>query len=151
KIQTMDNLPATIMQGVSVPISQVSAAGVNTVFVDAVLRLEVRPKVTNEGTVMLSVNITNNQPDFANTGARGDPTILRKEAKTNLLIKDGDTAVVGGIYIRQTGWNYKKVPFLAEIPVLGWLFKEKNETEDRTELLIFITPRILNRARAISQ
>jgi type IV pilus assembly protein PilQ len=151
KVQTMDNVPATILQGTSIPISQVSAAGVNTVFVDAVLRLEVTPKVTNEGTIMLRMQLTNNQPDFTNTGARGDPTILKKEAKTTLLIKDGDTAVVGGIYVRSTGWQVRKVPWLAEIPVIGWFFKSRQDTDDRSELLIFITPRILNRARSIGQ
>jgi type IV pilus assembly protein PilQ len=151
KIQTMDNVPASISQGVSIPISQVSAAGVNTIFVDAVLRLQVRPKVTNEGTIMLDIDVTNNQPDFTNTGARGDPTILKKEAKTHMLIKDGDTAVLGGIYVRSNGWQYRKVPYLAEIPIIGWFFKERRDNDDRSELLIFITPRILNRARSIGQ
>src|SRR5262249_5515045 len=100
KIQTMDNRVANILQGTSIPISQVSAAGVNTVFQDAIMKLEVKPKVTNEGTIMLELMLTRNEPDFSNTGARGDPTILKKEAKTVLLIKDGDTAVVGGIYVR---------------------------------------------------
>jgi len=151
KIQTMDNVSAFIMQGTGIPISQVSAAGVNTQFIDAVMRLEVKPKVTNEGTVMLTINLQRNEPDFANTGARGDPTILKKEARTTLLVRDGDTAVVGGIFVRSSGWSLKKVPWLAEIPVLGWFFKEKNETDERSELLIFITPRILNRARSIGQ
>jgi type IV pilus assembly protein PilQ len=151
KIQTMDNVAAYIMQGTSIPISQVSAAGVNTVFIDAVLSLEVRPKVTNEGTVMMDITLHNNQPDFTNTGARGDPTILKKEAKTNMLIKDGDTAVLGGIYIRSSGWQYRKVPFISEIPIIGWFFKARSDNDDRSELLIFITPRILNRARSIGQ
>ena len=144
-------MPASISQGVSIPISQVSAAGVNTVFVDAVLRLEVRPKVTNEGTVMLELTVTNNQPDFTNTGARGDPSILKKEARTVMLIKDGDTAVLGGIFVRTNGWQYRKVPWLAEIPIIGWFFKERRDNDDRSEMLIFVTPRILNRARSIGQ
>jgi type IV pilus assembly protein PilQ len=151
KIQTMDNVPATISQGVSIPISQVSAAGVNTVFIDALLKLEVRPKVTNEGTVMLDISLTNNAADFTLTGARGDPSITKKEAKSTMLIKDGDTAVVGGIYVRTTSWQLRKVPWLAEIPIIGWFFKERRDTDDRGEMLIFITPRILNRARAIGQ
>jgi type IV pilus assembly protein PilQ len=147
----MDNIEASITQGVAVPISVVSAAGVNTVFVDAKLDLTVKPHVTNEGTVMIMVNVTRNEPDFVNTGARGDPTILKKEAKTTMLIRDGDTAVIGGIYTRNSGLSYAKVPFFADIPVLGVMFRNRRENDDRTEFLVFITPRIANRARALGQ
>jgi type IV pilus assembly protein PilQ len=146
KIMTLDNIEASIEQGVSIPISQVSAAGVNTVFVDAKLNLTVKPHVTNEGSIVMNVNITRNEPDFVNVGARGDPTILKKQARTEMLVRDGDTAVIGGIYTRNTGLAYTKVPWFAEIPVIGWLFKNRRENDDRTELLIFITPRIVNRA-----
>ena len=126
-----------------------SAAGVNTVFFDASLRLEVKPKVTNEGTVMLTINMSRNEPDFANTGARGDPTILKKEAKTVMLVRDGDTAVIGGIYQRNSGLSYAKVPFLADLPILGFFFRNRRENDDRTEFLVFITPRIANRAELL--
>ena len=151
RITTMDNIEASIQQGVAIPISVVSAAGVNTVFVDAKLDLTVKPHVTNEGTVMIMVNVTRNEPDFVNTGARGDPTILKKEAKTTMLIRDGDTAVIGGIYTRNSGLSYAKVPFFADIPVLGVMFRNRRENDDRTEFLVFITPRIANRARALGQ
>jgi type IV pilus assembly protein PilQ len=151
KVQTMDNVQATIMQGTSIPYSQVSAAGVNTTFVDAILSLNVRPKVTNEGTVMMKVTLTRNEPDTSTTGSNGQPSISKKQADTTLLVKDGDTAVLGGIYVRSSGWSQHKVPWFAEIPVLGWFFKDKRENDDRSELLIFITPRILNRARSIGQ
>ncbi len=146
KITTLDNIEAAIEQGVAIPISVVSAAGTNTVFVDAKLNLTVKPHVTNEGSVIMNVQITRNEPDFVNTGARGDPTILKKQAKTEMLVRDGDTAVIGGIYTRNTGLSYAKVPWFADIPVIGWLFKNRRENDDRTELLIFITPRIVNRA-----
>jgi len=148
RISTMDNVQASIEQGVAIPISVVSAAGVQTVFVDAKLNLSVKPHVTNEGTVVLDVQVTRNEPDFANTGARGDPTILKKEAKTQMLVRDGDTAVIGGIYQRNSGVSYAKVPFLADIPVLGLLFRNRRENDDRTEFLVFITPRVVNRSRA---
>jgi type IV pilus assembly protein PilQ len=148
RISTMDNVQASIEQGVAIPISVVSAAGVQTVFVDAKLNLSVKPHVTNEGTVVLDVQVTRNEPDFANTGARGDPTILKKEAKTQMLVRDGDTAVIGGIYQRNSGVSYAKVPFFAEIPVLGLLFRSRRENDDRTEFLVFITPRVVNRSRA---
>ena len=146
KIMTLDNIEASIEQGVAIPISVVSAAGANTVFVDAKLNLTVKPHVTNEGSIVMNVNITRNEPDFVNVGARGDPTILKKQAKTEMLVRDGDTAVIGGIYTRNTGLAYTKVPWFADIPILGWLFKNRRENDDRTELLIFITPRIVNRA-----
>ena len=151
RITTMDNIEASIQQGVAIPISVVSAQGVQTVFVDAILDLTVKPHVTNEGTVMLNINIRRNEPDFVNTGARGDPTILKKEAKTSMLIRDGDTAVIGGIYTRNSGLNYAKVPLFADIPILGVMFRNRRENDDRTEFLVFITPRIANRARALGQ
>ena len=146
KIMTLDNIEASIEQGVAIPVSVVSAAGANTVFVNAVLNLTVKPHVTNEGSIVMNVHITRNEPDFVNVGARGDPTILKKEAKTEMLVRDGDTAVIGGIYTRNTGLSYSKVPWFADIPILGWLFKNRRENDDRTELLIFITPRIVNRS-----
>ena len=151
RISTLDNNEASIEQGVSIPISVVSAQGVQTVFVDAKLNLTVKPHVTNDGTVMMDIKVTRNEPDFVNTGARGDPTILKKEAQTKMLVRDGDTAVIGGIYQRNSGLNYAKVPFFADIPVLGVLFRNRRENDDRTEFLVFITPRIANRARALGQ
>lgn len=147
RVSTMDNVEASIEQGVAIPISQVSAQGVNTVFVDAKLNLTVKPHVTNEGTVILQLHVTRNEPDFVNTGARGDPTILKKEAKTVMLVRDGDTAVIGGIYQRNSGVSYKKIPFFADIPIVGFFFRNRSENDDRTEFLVFITPRIANRSR----
>lgn len=146
KVTTLDNVEATIEQGVSIPISVTSAAGANTVFVDAKLNMTVKPHVTNDSSVIMKITITRNEPDFVNTGARGDPTILKKQAKTEMLVRDGDTGVIGGIYTRNSGLSYTKVPWVADIPVIGWLFKNRRENDDRTELLIFITPRIVNRA-----
>jgi type IV pilus assembly protein PilQ len=151
RISTMDNVQASIEQGVAIPISVVSAQGVQTVFVDAKLNLTVKPHVTNEGTVILTVHVTRNEPDFVNTGARGDPTILKKEAKTVMLVRDGDTAVIGGIYQRNSGLNYSKVPFFADIPIVGFFFRSRRENDDRTEFLVFITPRIANRSRSLAQ
>ena len=146
KIMTLDNMEATIEQGVAIPISVVSAAGTNTVFIDAKLNLTVKPHVTNEGSVIMNVAIMRNEPDFAHLGARGDPTIIKKQAKTEMLVRDGDTAVIGGIFSRNASYNFAKVPWFSEIPVLGWLFKNHSEQDNRTEMLIFITPRIVNRA-----
>jgi type IV pilus assembly protein PilQ len=149
KIVTLDNTEAQIEQGVQIPISQVSAQGVNTRYVNATLGLRVTPHVTNEGAVLLEVQVQKNEADFVNTGARGDPTILTKSAQSQLLITDGDTAVIGGIYTRNQAVNRNKVPWFGDIPIIGWFFKNKTERDDRSEMLIFLTPRIVNRSTSI--
>jgi type IV pilus assembly protein PilQ len=151
KILTLDNKKAKIEQGTMIPYSQISAQGVQTAFQEAKLSLEVTPHVTADGSVLMKVKITRDEPDFNNTGARGDPTILKRQAETELLIDDARTAVIGGIYTRNYGKSYSQVPFLAKIPVLGWLFKKRTDTDRRTELLIFLTPRIVNRAESIGK
>ncbi len=147
KITVLNNERAEISQGVSIPVSVVSANGVQTQFVPADLALKVTPTVSQaDCAITLQLEITKNEADFGNTGARGDPSILRKEAKTKVLVADGATTVIGGIYTRNTGLNYAKVPFFADLPVLGWFFKTRSETDNRTEVLVFITPKITNRA-----
>ncbi|TMB28271.1 MAG: type IV pilus secretin PilQ [Deltaproteobacteria bacterium] len=146
---TLDNVQATIGQGVSIPYAQTSAAGVNTTFIEARLELAVTPHVTQEGSIQMSVRVTNNQPNPQLTGANGQPSISRREANTQVLVKDGDTTVIGGIYTRRNSEAFNEVPLLSKIPVLGWLFKKKAVTDDRTELLIFITPRIVNRSQSV--
>jgi len=147
KITVLNNREAKISQGVSIPISVVSAAGTNTQFVQADLALTVTPHVS-QGDCAIAMNlvVTKNEPDFVNVGARGDPTILRKEARTQMLVNDGETTVLGGIYTRNSGLAYKKVPFFGDLPVLGWLFKNRRENDDRTEILVFITPKVTNKA-----
>jgi type IV pilus assembly protein PilQ len=148
KIATLDNHKAKIGQGVSIPISVVSAAGVNTMFVEAKLELEVTPHITQEGSILMEIKVKKNEPDFSRTGARGDPTILKKEAETQVLVRDGDTTVIGGIYTKKTSDTFVGVPVLSRIPVLGWFFRNTKKNDERTELLIFITPRIVNRLRS---
>ncbi len=151
RILTLDNREATIAQGTLIPYSQVSAAGIQTAFQEAKLQLRVRPHVTADGSISLHVRVNRDEPDFNNTGARGDPTILRREAETDLLIQDGRTAVIGGIYTRNTGRNVEGVPLLGDIPILGALFQRRRQSDRRTELLIFITPRIVNRAESLGR
>ncbi|MHB8420103.1 MAG: type IV pilus secretin PilQ [Myxococcales bacterium] len=150
KVATLDNQEAAISQGLSIPFSQVSAAGVQTTFIEARLELKVTPHVTADGSILMKISATNNQPNSGITGANGQPSISRKEAKTQMLVKDGDTTVIGGIYTRQTGVAVNEVPFFGNIPILGWLFKHRADSDNRTELLIFITPRILNRQQVVS-
>jgi type IV pilus assembly protein PilQ len=149
RVVALDNVESSIGQGVSIPFSQVSAAGVNTTFIEAKLELRVTPHVTQEGSIQMKINATNNQPNPQLTGANGQPSISRREARTEVLVKDGDTTVIGGIYTRANSESWTEVPVLARIPVLGWLFKRKAISDQRTELLIFITPRIVNRNQSI--
>ena len=146
KVTVLNNRQAKISQGVSIPISVVSAAGTNTQFVQADLSLTVTPYVSQRDcAIAMDLLVQKNEPDFVNVGARGDPTILRKEARTYMLVADGETTVLGGIYTRNSGIAYKKIPLLGDIPVLGWLFKNRRENDDRTEILVFITPKITNK------
>ena len=99
----------------------------------------------------MSVKINRDEPDFNQTSARGDPTILKREAETELLVNDGHTAVIGGIYTRNTGRSIDQVPLLGDIPILGVLFQNRSSTDQRSELIIFITPRIVNRAESLGR
>jgi type IV pilus assembly protein PilQ len=144
-VSTIDNKEATIGQGLSIPFSQVSASGVNTVFIEAKLELKVTPHVSADGSVLMKIKVTNNAPNPQLTGANGQPSISKREAETETLVRDGETTVIGGIYTRQTATRSAEVPFLGKIPILGFFFRNNTEQDDHTELLIFITPRVLNR------
>ena len=150
KVLTLDNTTATISQGVQIPISVVSAQGVQTRFFDARLLLSTTPHITQDGNIAMKVRITKNEPDFSNRAADGNPSINTREAQTDLLLGDGETTVIGGIYTRSTSTAIKKVPILADLPFIGVLFRSTSDQDKRTELLIFITPRIVNRSTAIS-
>lgn len=151
RILTLDNRDARISQGTLIPFSQISAQGVQTTFQEAKLQLLVRPHVTADGSVSMHVKINRDEPDFNQTSARGDPTILKREAETDLLVMDGHTAVIGGIYTRNTGRNLDQVPFFGDIPILGVLFQRRRASDTRNELVIFLTPRIVNRAEALGK
>jgi type IV pilus assembly protein PilQ len=130
-------------------VAVVSAAGAQTTFVEANLQLTVTPSVTQDGNIILQLNISKSEPDFANTGAAGDPSIITRDAQTELMVGDGDTTVIGGIFAHTTATGTNKVPFLADIPILGFFFRDYSEDENRNELLIFVTPRIVNREAAL--
>jgi type IV pilus assembly protein PilQ len=147
KITVLNNSQAEISQGVAIPISVVSAQGTQTQFVNADLSLKVTPHVSQRDcSIQMEIEVAKNEPDFVNTGARGDPTILKKEAKTTMLIADGETTVIGGIYTRNSGKSISKVPLLGDIPILGFFFKRTQQNDERTEVLIFLTPKITNKA-----
>jgi type IV pilus assembly protein PilQ len=151
RIMVLDNRDARINQGTLIPYSQVSALGVQTTFQEAKLQLLVHPHVTAEGSIAMHVKITRDEPDFNQTAANGAPTILKREAETDLLVMDGHTAVIGGIYTRNTGRNLDQVPFFGDIPILGVLFQHRQANDQRGELIVFITPHIVNRSEALGR
>ncbi len=142
KIATQNNEKAEIEQGVRIPVVNTTATEINVEFVSASLRLIVTPQITAEGTVILDVEVENNTPDFVNRV--GDvPPINTQRAQTKVLINDGGTTVIGGIFSVNEGMSETGVPWFRKIPLFGWLFKSRNVTNQNRELLIFITPKIM--------
>lgn len=143
KVLTLENTPARIEQGVSIPFLSVSAAGTQTQFVDATLSLSVTPQVTNDNRILMEIVVTDNSPDPALTGAGGQPSIRRNEATTQVLASDGETIVIGGIFTRRMDETNNGLPWFSRLPLLGWLFQNNRTTDERRELIVFITPRII--------
>lgn len=141
KVVTVDNKEATIEQGTQIPYSTVSASGTNTQFVDATLRLKVTPHITPDGRVSMKVEAQNDSP--GETTPTGQLAINKKKATTEVLIQDGETAVIGGIMQVARSEGQSGLPWLSKIPVLGYLFRKDTNTARNRELLIFITPKIL--------
>jgi type IV pilus assembly protein PilQ len=113
-------------------------------YVNATLRLQVVPHVTAEGTIIMAVDISKREPQlaFVQQGAANAP-ISTKDATTQLIVRDGGTAVIGGIYKVTADRSETRVPGLANLPLIGHLFRNKSRSEENDELLIFITPRII--------
>jgi type IV pilus assembly protein PilQ len=140
----LDNQEARIKQGVALPYLTLNDNGVtSTEFKDAVLELEVTPKITPSNTIALEVKVTKNQKS-AQTGAGNEPGIDIREVETFLLIQSGVTAVIGGIYETQKTINIKRVPYFGTLPYLGYFFKNTKFEEQLTELLIFLTVTVLD-------
>jgi type IV pilus assembly protein PilQ len=142
KVVTLNNKAAKISQGQMIPYSTVSAEGTKTEFVEAALTLEVTPHITANGAVSMKIKATNNSAGSAATGVA--PPINKKEATTELLVQNGETTVIGGIYVDTDSVTDSGVPYLMDIPLLGWLFKSNNQKKSKSELLIFITPKIVS-------
>lgn len=142
KVLVLDNQKARIEQGTSVPFQTTSQQGTNTIFVSASLILEVTPHVTPDGSILMALTISNDEPDYAKVTDAGPP-IKKKEAKTNIMVKDGDTVVLGGIYISTNSDSVSGLPWLRNIPIFGWLFKQTSKANSNNELLLFLTPKIV--------
>ena len=147
RVVTADRSEATIKQGLQVPIttrSQSDAESTTTEFVDALLELRVTPEITPDNGVFLNLLVTRNEPDFTQVNADGNPAIATREVSTRVLVKTGETLVLGGAYESEKVENATKVPLLGDIPLLGRLFRRDSDQSSQRELLVFVTPKILS-------
>jgi len=142
RVQTQDNVSAEIQSGVQIPIQTRINFTTTVSYVDATLRLSVTPQITEAGTVIMEIAVQKNDVGSTAAGAPG-PSINTNQARTRLMVRDGGTAVIGGIYQTTDINNQSRLPFLYKIPILGSLFKTHDINLTRQELLIFITPRIV--------
>ncbi len=150
KLATLTNTPAHIKQGELIPYETTSQAGTQVQFIDAVLMLEVTPQVTPDGSIKMTVKVTRDSRGTFRSPSMQVPSIDKREAKTEVLVKDGETLVIGGIYESENQESETRIPWLGKIPILGWLFKNKEVYNTKKELLIFITPTLLQGMKAES-
>ncbi len=142
RVSTQNNVEAEITQGTQIPIQVVANNTVTVTFKDAALKLTVTPQITAANTVIMKVNLENAQADFGRS-VNGIPPIDTQRANTTVLVGDGQTTVIGGIYFSSQEARESRTPVLHKVPLLGWLFKDDLTNNQNNELLIFITPRII--------
>ena len=143
KIATLDNKEASIEQGLRIPYLKLTTEGtVTTDFIDANLKLTVTPHVTNDGNVKLNIKAKKDAPDWVNK-VSGVPSIDKKEAITEVLVSDNGMVVIAGIYTIEKNETVEGIPLFSKIPLLGWLFKRESKQDQRKDLLIFISPKIM--------
>ncbi len=141
RVVTMDNKQATIKQGVAIAFESSDGDQVNTQFVDAVLELRVTPHITANKSIVMKIKVSRNAPQLDTLGdAIG---INKNETTTETIVKDGETMVLGGIYVVDNGRSRSRVPFLADVPILGAAFRNFQVIDERRELLIFVTPSVV--------
>ncbi len=144
KVITGDKQQASISSGTEIPYQEASASGATTTsFKEAVLKLDVTPQITPDDNIIMNLVINQDSVGALDTGS-GIPTIDVTELQTQVLVADGQTIVLGGIYQTEQVTSQRKVPLLGDIPILGKLFRNDFKSEDKRELLIFITPRLMN-------
>ncbi|MDR3030640.1 MAG: type IV pilus secretin PilQ [Acinetobacter sp.] len=149
KVMTADKQKAKVSSGQQIPYQTTQTAGgaatATTSFKDALLSLDVTPSITPDGKVQMQLNITSDSP--AGTAPNGEIILNKNEVNTNVLVDNGETVVLGGIFEQETKSSQTKVPFLGDIPYLGRLFRKDLKSDNKRELLIFVTPRIVNDSR----
>jgi len=141
RVSTQNNIEAEITQGIQIPIQTIANNTVTVSFRDAALTLKVTPQITAAGTVIMRISVANESPDFSRQ-VNGIPPIDTQRAATQVLVSDGETTVIGGIYISREQSTQERTPALYRMPLLGWLFKKNTVEDESRELLIFLTPKI---------
>jgi type IV pilus assembly protein PilQ len=142
-LTTQNNEKATVKQGTKIPIQTTINNTVSVQYIDAVLKLEVTPQITADGTVFMDVLVENTQVDNGITRIQGIPALDTQSAETKILVQDGGTAVIGGVIVTQQRVDVTQVPLVGSLPVIGNLFKRTNVNVSSQELLFFLTPRII--------
>jgi type IV pilus assembly protein PilQ len=143
RIVTLDNRTATIEQGLAIPFQTFENGDAKLEFIDAVLKLEVTPHITADRSIIMKIEVQRNAPDDSVQTPTGSPAIAKNEAQTETLVKDGQTLVIGGIYTVQKSERSSQVPYFGSIPILGVMFRNHEVRDQRKELLVFVTPRIV--------
>ena len=153
KVVTADKETAKILKGSEVPYQEASSSGATTTsFKEAALSLEVTPQITPDNRIIIEVKVTKDAPDFSQAATTGVPTIQKNEVNAKVLVSDGETIVIGGVFTNTQSKSVDKVPFLGDVPYLGRFFKRDLVQDKKSELLIFLTPRIMNnQAVAVSR
>jgi type IV pilus assembly protein PilQ len=143
RVMTANQIEAIIEQGVEIPYQQATSSGATSVsFRKANLSLKVKPQITPDGKINMSLDVNKDTPNTQlSTGA--GVAIDTKHVKTEVLVENGGTVVIGGIYTQTTRDNTQRIPFFGDLPYIGWLFKNREWIDDKTELLVFITPKIV--------
>jgi type IV pilus assembly protein PilQ len=149
RVMTANQVEAIIEQGIEIPYQEASSSGATSVsFRKANLSLKVKPQITPDGRVTMSLDINKDTPNTAIETGSG-VAIDTKHVKTEVLVENGGTVVIGGIYTQKLSNTTQRVPFFGDLPYLGWLFKNREWIDDKTELLVFITPKIINEGLAL--
>ncbi|MBZ9782274.1 type IV pilus secretin PilQ [Pseudomonas sp. REP124] len=152
KVVTSDKETAKILKGTEIPYQEASSSGATSVsFKEASLSLEVTPQITPDNRIIMEVKVTKDEPDFLNK-VQDVPPIKKNEVNAKVLVNDGETIVIGGVFSNTQSKVVDKVPFLGDVPYLGRLFRRDVVSEKKSELLVFLTPRIMNnQAFAVSR
>ncbi len=146
RVITANNIQARIEQGVQIPYQESASSGATTTqFRDAVLALEVTPQITPDDRIIMDILVTKDSVGEVVPSATGGfvPSIDTRSVQNQVIVNDGQTVVLGGIYETETRDTVNKVPLLGDIPGLGFLFRTRTSTSNKAELLVFVTPRIL--------
>src|SRR5712664_2780901 len=143
QITTQNNEKATVKQGTKIPIQTTINNTISVQFIDAVLKLEVTPQITAEGTVFMDVLVENTQIDTGIPRVQGIPALNTQSAETKVTVADGGTVVIGGIIISSQRTDIQQVPLVGSLPLIGHLFKRTSVTTSSQELMFFLTPRII--------